>query len=251
MGTSLEKAAATWVSVSIPTPDAEAERILRAAFNFSTRSLDGTLLMQNVPSNEEHRLLSARREMLARSMRFDRYAVKTLVEQMLICFPKPIKENEIKDEVVALFIHELSLDPIIPTWAISQAVGNIRLGQCPEVPLWTNPRPATFAVRRAAERFAWSAKAEIVCIDNVLKGERALPEISPEERSKLGKKFRAFADSLLARQRARVAREEQDDAERLRQMIGADAFSRLPDAPKRRGSALGKEAAKIAAGGRR
>lgn len=251
MGTSLERASNTLVSVSIPPQDAEIERVLQSAFNFSSRSLGGTLLMQNVPSKRQLESLSARMELLARSMTFDRYTVKSLIEQMLLRFPKPIKENEITEEVVALYVHDLGLDPVVPTWAISQAVGNIIIGQCPEIPLWTSPRPATFAVRRAAERFAWKAKAEIVNISDVLKGRRALPEISEEERNKLGKKFRAFADAMIARQAGRDLQEQEDDAERLRGIVGPDAFARIPDAPKRRRTVLGREAAKVAAGARR
>jgi hypothetical protein len=245
----LERAAGTLVSVTIPPVDGEVERILFDAKNFATRSGNGTLLMVNVPNDSERGLLSARKQMLSLSMEFDRHKVALLIAQMLNCYAHPIKENETAEQVVSLYVRELSLPPVCPTWAISQAIGNIRIGQAPGVGLVH--RPSTIAVRRIADGFAWKVKSEIVSIGDVLKGRAAAPEIAPEERAKLGKKFRAFADGLLSRQRAREAKEEQDDADRLRQMIGVDAFAKLPDAPKRRGSLLGKEAAKIAAGGRR
>lgn len=255
MGNFLEKASATLVSVTIPGPDAAVERILFNAQNFSMRS-NGVLLMVQEPNEEERRLLLKRQVLLAKSMEHDRHMVKVIIGQMLAGFSQPIKANETAEQVVALFVHELGLDPAVPTWAISQACSAIRNGSVPEAR--ERPRPSTMAVRRLADSYVWKARTEISVISDVLKGRRAFPQVSPAERAKIGKRFRAVADAMIARQKAREVLDTTADVEKLKAILAAsgrdaeEAFNAVPDAQGRspRGS-IGLEAQKAVAGGRR
>lgn len=249
MASFLEKASATLVSVHIPEADAEVERIVRDAYNFSTRS-GRQLMMVTPPTPDQRRLLSERQRMLGLSMVFDRQAVALLIAQLLNCFPAPIKENETVEQVITLFVRELSQEPKTPTWAVAQAVSAIRLGRHPEM-LRAYPRPATFAIRRIADAFAWKAKAESVAIADVLNGRAAAPQVSPEDRAKLSRRFAEFAADMAKRNAARAELDHREDAEKLAAMIGQEAFQALPNAPKPKRSVLAREAAKIAASGRR
>lgn len=240
----LERAASTLISVQIPARDTEVERILHDAKNFSTRS-DGVLLMVSVPNQDERKALSVRQRQLAESMTFDRKTVGNLIAQLLNCYPNPIKENETVEEVISLFVRELSIEPKVPTWAVSQAVSAVRLGQVQGVEI--GKRPSTITVRRVADSFAWKVKAEIVNIQDVLKGRPAAPQVSPAQRVDIGRRFDRLAHELRERNAGRDAQDAAEDAARLAAMVGQAAFDALPDAKRKpHGGQLGRVAAKVA-----
>lgn len=249
MDNALQKAISTYVPVTIPGPDVAVEKILFNAQNFSTRS-GGVLLMMQEPTKLERKALMDRQALLVESMFHDRVTIKTLIAQMLAGFAKPIKDNETTELVLALFVHELGLEPAVPTWAVAQACSAIRNCSVPEIAsARTYPRPSTIAVRQLALRYAWKAKAEMVAISEVLAGRQAAPQVSPADRAKVARKFRRFADEMIARQRGREILETEADAARLRALVGDAAFDALPAAQRRShrgqiGSLVGKSLAR-------
>lgn len=240
----------TYVTVPLDCP--AVETILRNAKSFSVRA-HGVLQMQNMPNEAERALLVSRQRLLAESMRHDRRAIGGMIAQMLNGFPAAIKENETAEQVVALYVRELGLDPAVPTWAVSLATTAIRLGQAPEISYKTYPRPSTMAVRRVCDGYAWKARVEIQTIYDVLRGRRADPVLTPAQREKVGNFWNDLAAELKALTAGQDAGagEAVRAADKLRGIIGAEAFAALPDAKKRiTMPSAGKVASKVA-GGRR
>lgn len=236
--------------VSVPRDDATVGEILTRARSFSVRS-QGVLEMLNMPSERELALLAARNKLLADAMKHDRRAIGAMVAQMLNGYPHAIKENESAQQVVALYVRELGIDPAVPTWAVSLACTSIRLGQAPDISVIH--RPSTMQVRRECDRHAWKGRAEMTMISAVLRGRQADPVLTAAQREQVGNFWNKLAAELKARTTGQDAGAgaAAHSVSELEAMIGPDAFRAIPDAPRKphKGS-IGKQAAKVV-GGRR
>jgi len=230
-------------SLAIPLDDSAVDGIVSRAQSFSMR-VRGVLRMQNAPNEAERVLLMARRNLLANSMGHDREAIGAIIARMLKGFPASTQANEQAWKVVQFYVEELGMDPAVPTWAVERACTDIRKGQAADIGPRTYPRPSTAAVRRLCDQYAWKARAEIRTLTDVLRGRQADPELTQEERDRVGNFWDTLAHNL--KQRNGAAGVAAREVSELEAMIGPEAFATIPDAPRRRhAGSIGHLASKV------
>jgi len=238
----LASAKATYAAI-IALEDAQIDGIVSRAQSFSVR-VGGVLRMQNAPNEAERALLMARRNLLANSIGHDREAIGAIIARMLKGFPASTQANEQAWKVVRFYVEELGMDPAVPTWAVERACTDIRKGQAADIGPRTYPRPSTAAVRRLCDQYAWKARAEIRTLTDVLRGRQADPELTQEERDRVGNFWDTLAHNL--KQRNGAAGVAAREVSELEAMVGAETFQSLPDQPKREhGGSIGAQARKI------
>lgn len=208
----------------------------------------GALWLWKMPNAEDRRAITARMQLLVKSLEHDSDKIGLLVSQMLQGFRARFSEERVDSTKlmrdVRLFQRELALDPPIPTWVVSLVCTSVRLGS------HGGKEPSTAELRRLCAQRVWETRAEINVLSEVLKAKAAV-HVSAAVRRDIGRKFKELHAEMAERNSDPLPNYGTISVEDLKRVAGPD-WDKMPNADRKAaGKALGKEADRLVAAARR
>jgi hypothetical protein len=153
-----------------------------------------TLQLMNFPSDRQRAMLVKRHaDIAAVFTQQDRQAIGAAVSELLSCYRNGVRMDEDAKKVTTKYVAELR---DLPTWAIIRACDAMRLGVADQSP---DHPPSTIKIRQLAESYVTTMRREAVSISEILKAEKMKPEVPPEVRKEVGRRFGELAKEMLAR----------------------------------------------------
>lgn len=184
--------------------DVETARVLDWCRSGASRREDGKLALLNPPSPRQRDLLARRHKALGVALLgHDRRMIAKAVSEMLDCYRNALKPGEDAKNVTAKYVQELAG---LATWACVRACFAVRMGEAPGVSLQF--APSTIQLRVVASSYVAPWLREATEIFEVLQAGKAAPEVTGEQRDKVGKLLAGLADEM----RGRTASERQETA---------------------------------------